>query len=305
MVVKKMVKKYMETLKGSYCKIVTREPGEDRASVVTGILKDIDYKDGFIIVDSEQGLGCLSINTIVAIKPKSKENYGKHKKSLKNLKKDDIGMVGIGTLIVFIAMVLIAAVAASVLINTSETLQSRAKTVGTATIREVSAGVAIESITGYTNVNKTRIEYLALTVRPRAGSKDIGLSLCTLSALFDNLSILTLDESIIQNVNVDNKSVFNTPVASGSSYTILDNTTSTTFGVIAIHDPDSSVTGTSGMNSGDRIIIIVNLSAIIPGQGGLLPRQSISGTLTPEIGIKAQYDTTAPAVFSKRIVNLS
>ena len=298
-----MAKKYMEMLKGSYCKIVTREPGEDRASVITGTLKDLDYKDGFIIVDSEQGLGCLSINTIVAIKPKSsKDNYGKHKKSLK---KDDIGMVGIGTLIVFIAMVLIAAVAASVLINTSETLQSRAKTVGTATIREVSAGVAIESITGYTNVNKTRIEYLALTVRPRAGSKDIGLSLCTLSALFNNLSILTLDESIIQNVNVDNKSVFNTPVVSGSSYTILDNTTSTTFGVIAIHDPDSSVTGTSGMNSGDRIIIIVNLSAIIPSQGGLLPRQSVSGTLTPEIGIKAQYDTTAPAVFSKRIVNLS
>jgi len=302
MVVKKMVKKYMEMLKGSYCKIVTREPGEDRASVVTGTLKEIDYKDGFIIVDSEQGLGCLSINTIVAIKPKSKDNYGKHKRSLK---KDDIGMVGIGTLIVFIAMVLIAAVAASVLINTSETLQSRAKTVGTATIREVSAGVAIESITGYTNENKTRIEYLALTVRPRAGSKDIGLSLCTLSTLFDNLSILTLDESNIQNVNVDNKSVFNTPVAPGSSYTILDNTTSITFGVIAIHDPDSSVTGTSGMNSGDRIIIIVNLSAIIPNQGGLLPRQSISGTLTPEIGIKAQYDTTAPAVFSKRVINLS
>lgn len=78
-----MVKKYMEMLKGSYCKIVTKEPGEDRASVITGILKDIDYKDGFVIIDSEQGLGCLSINTIVAIKPKSKDNYGKSKKSLK------------------------------------------------------------------------------------------------------------------------------------------------------------------------------------------------------------------------------
>jgi len=82
---KKMVKKYMEMLKGSYCKIVTREPGEDRASVITGTLKDIDYKDGFIIVDSEQGLGCLSINTIVAIKPKSEEKLRNCKKSLKNL----------------------------------------------------------------------------------------------------------------------------------------------------------------------------------------------------------------------------
>jgi len=60
-------------------------------------------------------------------------------------------MVGIETLIVFIAMVFIATVAASVLITTSENLQSRAKTVGTATIREVSAGLAIEDIAGYTN----------------------------------------------------------------------------------------------------------------------------------------------------------
>jgi len=74
-------------LKGSYCKIVTREPGEDRSSVITGTLKDIDYKDGFVIIDSEQGLGCLSINTIVAIKPKSKDNNGNYKKPLK---KDNI-----------------------------------------------------------------------------------------------------------------------------------------------------------------------------------------------------------------------
>jgi len=298
-----MEKKYMERLVGKYCKIVTKEPGEERASVVTGILEDVDYKDGFVLVDSRQGLGCLRIDTIIAIKPKSKaKNLCKHKKSLL---KEEKAMVGIGTLIVFISMVLIAAVAAAVLINTSETLQSRAKTVGTATIREVSAGVAIETITGYTDVNKTKIEYLALTVRPRAGSKDIDIGLCTLSVLYDNLSILTLNESLVQKVNTDNKSVFATPITSGSNYTILDNVSSIKFGVISIHDPDSSVTSTYGMNSGDRIIIIVNLSAILTHEGGLPPRDAISGTLTPEIGIKAQYDTTAPAVFSKRIVNLS
>jgi len=48
----------MERLVGKYCKIVTKEPGEERASVVTGILEDVDYKDGFIL-----------INNIVAIKP--------------------------------------------------------------------------------------------------------------------------------------------------------------------------------------------------------------------------------------------
>lgn len=295
-----MEKKYLERLVGKYCKVVTKEPGEERASVVTGILEDVDYKDGFILINSNQGLGCLRISTVIAIKPGNKRRIEKRK-----IKVEEEAMVGIGTLIVFIAMVLIAAVAASVLITTSETLQSRARTVGTATIREVSAGVSIESITGYTNVNKTKIEYIALTVRPRAGSKDIDLSLCTLSVLYDNLTILTLNESLVQNVNTDNKSVFETPITSGSSYTILDNTSSIKFGVIVIHDPDSSVVNTNGMNSGDRIIIIVNLSAIMTGQGGLPPRESVSGTLTPEIGIMAQYDTTAPAVFSKRIVNLS
>lgn len=297
-----MEKKYMERLKGKYCKIVTKEPGEKRASVVTGTLEDVDYNDGFILVDSEQGLGCLRINTIVAIKPGRK-----HKKECeKKIKDNNQALVGIGTLIIFIAMILIAAVAATVLINTAEELQSRAKTVGTQTIREVSAGIAVDSVTGFTNEDKTYIDYLALTIRPRAGSKDIDLSLCTLSILYNNLTILTLDNDLVSAVNTDNTSVFYTPVTSGSSYTVMGNTTNTTFGVISIHDPDGSITNTNGMNSGDRCILIVNLSSIIVdgSNRGLPARQTISGTLTPEIGIKAGYDVTAPAVFSRRIVAL-
>jgi len=218
--------------------------------------------------------------------------------------KDDVkAVVGIGTLIVFIAMILIAAVASSVLITTSEELQARAKTVGTQTIREVSAGISVESVTGYTNAAKTHIEYLACTIRPRAGSKDIDLSLCTLSVLYDNLTILTLNEALVNSVNTDNTSVFYTPVESGSNYTIMGNTSNTTFAVIAIHDPDGSITATYGMNSGDRAILLINLSSIID-VGGLPARETVSGMLTPEIGIKAQYDVTAPAVFSKRIVKL-
>ena len=293
----------MERLIGKYCKIVTKEPGEERASVVTGILEDVDYKDGFILVDSDQGLGCLRINTIIAIKPRRKHYTEEEKHKKKLLKLDEEAMVGIGTLIIFIAMVLIAAVAASVLITTSETLQSRAKAVGTQTIREVSAGIAIEEVTGYTDVAQTRIEYLALTVRPRAGSKDIGLGLCTLSVLYDNLTILTLNESAVEHVNTDNKTVFYTPVDPGSSESIINATSNINFGVIAIHDPDSSITNTFGMNSGDRCVIIINLSAIIEG-GGLPAREGVSGTLVPEIGIKSQYDFSAPAVFSRRIVKL-
>jgi archaellin len=144
---------------------------------------------------------------------------------------------------------------------------------------------------------------LALTVRPRAGSKDIDLNLCTLSVLYDNLTELKLDDELVQQVNTDNQSVFYTPVESGSPYTIMGNTTDSTFGVISLLDADDSVINTHGMNTGDRIIIIVNLSAIIDG-GGLPHRQSISGSMKPEIGILSLYDISAPAVFTNRIVRL-
>lgn len=289
----------MERLIGRYCKIVTKEPGEERASVVTGILEDVDYQDGFILVDSEQGLGCLRINTIIAIKPGHKKPNPKRK-----IKEDEKALIGIGTLIVFIAMILVAAVAASVIIQTSENLQQRAQSVGTQTIREVSSGIVIQDIAGYTNENRTKIQYMAILVRPRAGSKDIDLSLVTTTVLYNNLSVLTLNTSRVIAVNTDNKTVFYTPLASGSNATIFDDLTSIEYGIIAIHDYDSSVTNTHGMNSGDRVYFILNLSAIIPESDGLPARQEISGQIQPETGAPGVYDITAPAVYSKRIIDL-
>ena len=62
----------MDRCIGRYWKIVTKEPGKEKASVVTGIVKDIDHDEGFITVESKQGLGVLNIRSIVAIKPKTK-----------------------------------------------------------------------------------------------------------------------------------------------------------------------------------------------------------------------------------------
>ena len=65
-----MNEKCVDRLIGKYCKIITKEPGEDRANVVTGIIMEIDHDAGFLTIESTQGMGCLDINTIVAIKPR-------------------------------------------------------------------------------------------------------------------------------------------------------------------------------------------------------------------------------------------
>jgi hypothetical protein len=67
-----MSQKCVDKLIGKYCKIVTKEPGDEKSYVVVGTVKDVDHDAGFITVESTQGPSCLSINTIIAIKPKEK-----------------------------------------------------------------------------------------------------------------------------------------------------------------------------------------------------------------------------------------
>jgi len=66
----KMKDKCVDRLIGKYCKIVMKEPGEEKAHVVSGIVKDIDHEDGFVTIESDQGIGCLNIKAILAIKPR-------------------------------------------------------------------------------------------------------------------------------------------------------------------------------------------------------------------------------------------
>jgi flagellin FlaB len=119
---------------------------------------------------------------------------------------DDRGQVGIGTLIVFIAMVLVAAIAAGVLINTAGVLQTQAEETGQDSTDQVAnnlnvigavgtvgdkdySGKIIEDPSGSENVvdyngispydsegDDERIHTVKLTVQKSPGAGDIDLS---------------------------------------------------------------------------------------------------------------------------------
>ena len=84
------------------------------------------------------------------------------------------GQVGIGTLIVFIAMVLVAAIAAGVLINTAGLLQSQASQTGEEATAEVSDTLQLSTVTG--TVSSSSIETVNIKTRLGAGSGPIDLS---------------------------------------------------------------------------------------------------------------------------------
>jgi len=119
------------------------------------------------------------------------------------------GQVGVGTLIVFIAMVLVAAIAAGVLINTAGLLQAQAQQTGEETTAEVSGGVdattKIGSVgnitTKYDDSSDTRINTqnfiyeLRITVKGSPGASAIDLKNLSIHVLSNGRSEHLIHES--------------------------------------------------------------------------------------------------------------
>lgn len=64
-----MEQKYLDRMIDKYCKIITKGPGESRSQVIFGMIIGIDHDADILIISSKQGVGCLNIKTVEAIKP--------------------------------------------------------------------------------------------------------------------------------------------------------------------------------------------------------------------------------------------
>jgi len=98
----------------------------------------------------------------------------------------DRGQVGIGTLIVFIAMVLVAAIAAGVLINTAGVLQSQAEATGEESTAQIANSIQVFSATGDVDGDGNEIEDPEIIVGIGPGSDAIDLDDIVIEAVGDN-----------------------------------------------------------------------------------------------------------------------
>jgi len=100
---------------------------------------------------------------------------------------DERGQVGIGTLIVFIAMVLVAAIAAGVLINTAGFLQSKSEQTGEQSGQQVTNRlIEVNSVGEISTQNPAEVGIVNITVSKSPGADDIDL---------DNVTVQWVDNS--------------------------------------------------------------------------------------------------------------
>jgi flagellin FlaB len=89
---------------------------------------------------------------------------------------DDEGMIGIGTMIVFIAAVIVAAIAAAVIINTAGNLQRKASETGDETTGEVSSNLFVRQVVGNTTDAQDEIEKVYWYLELAPGSDPVDLN---------------------------------------------------------------------------------------------------------------------------------
>lgn len=203
--------------------------------------------------------------------------------------------MGIGAMIVFIAMVLVAGIAASVLIQTSSTLENQASATGRQTTVEVSSGIAINGIEGYAATG-SHISKLAIMVRPRAGTEEIDLG-----------------NTIIEFSNTDTKVVLNYTTSFFSNPTGLDDVFSAVvfpdganaasqFGALVMQDYDNSLTSTNPvMNRGDKVYLCVNTTATF---GSIGENTEIWGLVSPEQGSSGLILFRTPNTYAENVITL-
>ncbi|ADB62281.1 flagellin [Haloterrigena turkmenica DSM 5511] len=190
---------------------------------------------------------------------------------------EERGQVGIGTLIVFIAMVLVAAIAAGVLINTAGVLQSQASNTGSETQEEVANQIDVVHAVGNVSANDA-VDQINLTIKKSAGSNAIDLTSTTIQYTSDDKAV--------------------TLTHGGNNVSNASDTDFITNGVNGYND--DSLTDTE-----QRVIITINADAIEGtgnGDSGLQGGDDATVKLIDQSGAQYTYGVSVPSTFGDKTI---
>jgi len=247
-----------------------------------------------------------------------------------SMSKNTRAQVGIGTLIIFIAMVLVAAVAAAVLIQTSGILQQKAQSTGKQSTQEVSSNLMVKNIEGIrakASANGTTsdtIDLLKLSVGLNVGSAPVDVKQVVISitdgTIAHNLVYAGNDKTYGSSMTN-----FSTTANSASSNmkTLLTGQTDSVanptryYTVDKIRDEDGSFSQQNPvMNTGDLILVYLATSsptvatgsytyigstaagaALVSSELELVPRTTVNIVLTPEAGATSTAEFVTPSSY--------
>jgi len=176
--------------------------------------------------------------------------------------------IGVETLIVFIAMVLVAAIAAGVLINTAGSLQSQASDTGTETQQAVANQIEVVHAYGDIDDTDNDVDQINLVVKKSAGSDVIDI---------DSMTVQYTSESTSDTLEYEDgggADAFDTEAVGGT-------------------ESETALTDTS-----DRIEIQIELTDTGEDGEALDPGDSATIELVDQSGAQFSYGVTVPATFS-------
>jgi len=211
---------------------------------------------------------------------------------MKRVLKREQGEFGIGSLIIFIAMIIVSAVTAVVLIQIAYQLQQQAEETGNIAVQDVSMGVKIISMGGY-RYNSTwgtgepyhsAIDWIDIKITPIAGSPPI------------DLRDLIIEVSDGQN-SVD--LIFNSSLSfdgganpqGGAGY----------FGIRVVRDMNPQTLSEYTITSGDIVALSFNATA---NGLELEPQTYLTIKIIPKHGVPTLKELTTPSPYISRYVEL-
>ncbi|WP_370575847.1 archaellin/type IV pilin N-terminal domain-containing protein [Methanomethylovorans sp.] len=245
------------------------------------------------------------------------------------LRKDTRAQVGIGTLIIFIAMVLVAAVAAAVLIQTSGILQQKAQSTGKQSTQEVSSNLMIKNIEGVRAKDSAtdmagNISLLKLNVGLNVGSSPVDVNQLVISitdgTTTNNLIYANNAKThgyVMKDFSASNNASANLNKLLTATQAVPGDNAKYFFTVEKIRDEDGSFSQEKPiLNTGDLVTLylstvasadtgfaqVSSLTTTGLKDSGLVigPRTTVNIVLTPEAGATTVAEFATPSSYGIR-----